>query len=167
MKRWVCVESVCVPGKELVVFVGRALSSKTGLPALKHRVVKAGPRAAVVPLRAGARGLLRGGQHCACLNWRSVFGAVWRPLSRPLDVSEGLAHVDAFFCTCRVGRCNSHKPAHALLWQGTVLPALALQWRLCRARLGKRHIYTLGDARRIMTAGSVAAAPPHIPRGRP
>ena len=41
-KRWVCVEAVCVPGKELVVFVGRALSSKTGLPALKHRVVKAG-----------------------------------------------------------------------------------------------------------------------------
>jgi len=41
-KRWVCVESVCVPGKELVVFVGRALSSKTGLPALKHRVVKTG-----------------------------------------------------------------------------------------------------------------------------
>ena len=41
-KRWVCVESVCVPGKELVVFVGRALSSKTGLPALKHRVVKSG-----------------------------------------------------------------------------------------------------------------------------
>ena len=42
LKRWVCVESVCVPGKELVVFVGRALSSKTGLPALKHRVVKSG-----------------------------------------------------------------------------------------------------------------------------
>ena len=42
LKRWVCVESVCVPGKELVVFVGRALSAKTGLPALKHRVVKSG-----------------------------------------------------------------------------------------------------------------------------
>jgi len=42
LKRWVCVEAVCVPGKELVVFVGRALSSKTGLPALKHRVVKSG-----------------------------------------------------------------------------------------------------------------------------
>ena len=40
-KRWVCVEAVCVPGKELVVFVGRALASKTGLPALRHRVVKA------------------------------------------------------------------------------------------------------------------------------
>ena len=42
LKRWVCVESVCVPGRELVVFVGKALASKTGLPALKHRVVKAG-----------------------------------------------------------------------------------------------------------------------------
>ena len=42
LKRWVCVEGVCVPGKELVVFVGRALSAKTGLPALKHRVVKSG-----------------------------------------------------------------------------------------------------------------------------
>ena len=42
LKRWVCVEAVCVPGKELVVFVGRALSSETGLPALKHRVVKTG-----------------------------------------------------------------------------------------------------------------------------
>ena len=41
-KRWVCVEAVCVPGRELVVFVGRALSAKTGLPALKHRVVKSG-----------------------------------------------------------------------------------------------------------------------------
>ena len=41
-KGWVCVEAVCRPGKELVVFVGKALSSKTGLPALKHRVVKAG-----------------------------------------------------------------------------------------------------------------------------
>jgi hypothetical protein len=40
LKRWVCVEAVCVPGRELVVFVGRALSAKTGLPALKHRVVK-------------------------------------------------------------------------------------------------------------------------------
>ena len=40
LKRWVCVESVCIPGRELVVFVGRALSSKTGLPALRHRVVK-------------------------------------------------------------------------------------------------------------------------------
>ena len=42
LKRWVCVESVCVPGRELVVFVGRALSRTSGLPALKHRVVKAG-----------------------------------------------------------------------------------------------------------------------------
>ena len=42
LKRWVCVESVCEPGRELVVFVGKALASKTGLPALKHRVVKAG-----------------------------------------------------------------------------------------------------------------------------
>jgi hypothetical protein len=41
-KRWVCVESVCIPGKELVVFVGRALSRTSGLPALKHRVVKTG-----------------------------------------------------------------------------------------------------------------------------
>ena len=41
-KRWVCVEAVCVPGRELVVFVGRALSRISGLPALKHRVVKAG-----------------------------------------------------------------------------------------------------------------------------
>ena len=41
LKRWVCVEAVCVPGKELVVFVGKALASKTGLPALRHRVVKA------------------------------------------------------------------------------------------------------------------------------
>ena len=40
LKRWVCVEAVCVPGKELVVFVGRALSRTSGLPALKHRVVK-------------------------------------------------------------------------------------------------------------------------------
>ena len=42
LKRWVCVEAVCVPGKELVVFVGRALSRTSGLPALKHRVVKSG-----------------------------------------------------------------------------------------------------------------------------
>ena len=42
LKRWVCVESVCVPGRELVVFVGKALASKTGLPALRHRVVKTG-----------------------------------------------------------------------------------------------------------------------------
>jgi len=41
LKRWVCVEAVCAPGRELVVFVGKALASKTGLPALKHRVVKA------------------------------------------------------------------------------------------------------------------------------
>ena len=41
-KRWVCVESVCVPGRELVVFVGKALAKASGLPALKHRVVKAG-----------------------------------------------------------------------------------------------------------------------------
>ena len=41
LKRWVCVEAVCLPGKELVVFVGKALASKTGLPALRHRVVKA------------------------------------------------------------------------------------------------------------------------------
>ena len=41
-KRWVCVESVCVPGKELVVFVGKALSRTSELPALRHRVVKAG-----------------------------------------------------------------------------------------------------------------------------
>ena len=41
-KRWVCVEAVCVPGKELVVFVGKALAKASGLPALKHRVVKAG-----------------------------------------------------------------------------------------------------------------------------
>ncbi len=41
-KRWVCVESVCVPGRELVVFVGRALSRTSGLPALRHRVVKSG-----------------------------------------------------------------------------------------------------------------------------
>ena len=40
-KRWVCVEAVCRPGRELVVFVGKALASKTGLPALRHRVVKA------------------------------------------------------------------------------------------------------------------------------
>ena len=39
-KRWVCVESVCVPGRELVVFVGKALAKASGLPALKHRVVK-------------------------------------------------------------------------------------------------------------------------------
>ena len=39
-KRWVCVEAVCIPGKELVVFVGKALSRTSGLPALKHRVVK-------------------------------------------------------------------------------------------------------------------------------
>ena len=42
LKRWVCVESVCIPGRELVVFVGRALSRTSGLPALKHRVVKSG-----------------------------------------------------------------------------------------------------------------------------
>ena len=30
---------VCA-GRELVVFVGKALASKTGLPALRHRVVK-------------------------------------------------------------------------------------------------------------------------------
>ena len=41
-KRWVCVEAVCVPGKELVVFAGRALARTSGLPALRHRVVKAG-----------------------------------------------------------------------------------------------------------------------------
>ena len=35
LKRWVCVEAVCVPGKELVVFVGRALSRTSGLPALQ------------------------------------------------------------------------------------------------------------------------------------
>ena len=40
LKRWVCVESVCVPGRELVVFVGKALAKASGLPALKHRVVK-------------------------------------------------------------------------------------------------------------------------------
>ena len=40
LKRWVCVEAVCSPGRELVVFVGKALASKTGLPALRHRVVK-------------------------------------------------------------------------------------------------------------------------------
>ena len=40
LKRWVCVEAVCIPGRELVVFVGKALASKTGLPALRHRVVK-------------------------------------------------------------------------------------------------------------------------------
>ena len=39
-KRWVSVESVCVPGRELVVFVGKALAKASGLPALKHRVVK-------------------------------------------------------------------------------------------------------------------------------
>ena len=42
LKRWVCVESMCTPGQELVVFVGRALSRISGLPALRHRVVKAG-----------------------------------------------------------------------------------------------------------------------------
>ena len=41
-KRWVCVEAVCIPGKELVVFVGKALSRISGLPALRHRVVKTG-----------------------------------------------------------------------------------------------------------------------------
>ena len=39
-KRWVCVEAVCRPGRELVVFVGKALSRTSGLPALRHRVVK-------------------------------------------------------------------------------------------------------------------------------
>ena len=39
-KRWVCVEAVCAPGRELVVFVGKALSRTSGLPALRHRVVK-------------------------------------------------------------------------------------------------------------------------------
>ena len=41
-KRWVCVEAVCIPGKELVVFVGKALSRTSGLPALRHRVIKTG-----------------------------------------------------------------------------------------------------------------------------
>ena len=39
-KKWVCVEAVCAPGRELVVFVGKALAKASGLPALRHRVVK-------------------------------------------------------------------------------------------------------------------------------